>query len=228
MSKYKVIFLDIDDTIFDFIECEKSAIKKTMLKYNITPTEELIREYSEINKGFWLKFERKQITKPELLRQRFETFFVPLGVTENPDEINKTYLNYLSEDVYFVEGAQDFLEKLHQEFKIYILTNGVTLTQKRRLNMSGILPLIDEVFISEEVGFQKPDTRFYEYVHQRIGSPDINTIIMLGDSKTSDIQGGINFGIDTCWFNIRNKDNHPQIIPTYEIKSLSEFFKKIS
>ena len=223
--KKDIIFLDIDDTILDFKACEKNAIIKTISKYNINPTDELIDRYSVINKGFWEKFERKEITKPELLKQRFAAFFIPLGVTEDPEIINYNYLTYLSNEVFFIKDAKEVCKKMKEKCKVYVLTNGVERVQKNRLEKSGLLEYFDDVFISETVGSQKPDYSFYEYVYNKIGTPDKERIIMLGDSLSSDIQGGINFGIDTCWYNPKHIENKKILNEkiTYEIDNLLSF-----
>lgn len=221
MGKYKYLFLDIDDTILDFKKCEKNAISKTIEKYGLKATEELIETYSDINQGLWKAFERKEITKPELLTKRFDMFFSKLGVEINPDEVNYNYLTYLSEEVFLIDNAVKLLDNLKGKLKIYVLTNAVKRVQERRLEKSGLNKYFDEVFISEVVGYQKPDVRFYEKVYDMIGKPNKNEIIVLGDSLTSDIQGGINFGVDTCYFNPHNKEG--KIKPTFEIDCLMKF-----
>ena len=224
----KVILLDIDDTILDFHKCEKNAIVKTMVEYGVNPTEELIEKYSVINKRLWEKFEKKEISKPELLKVRFAEFFAPLGVTENGGIINTKYLDYLSNEVFFVDNAVQLCKYMHENCKVYVITNAVKKVQTNRLRMADLNQYFDEVFISEEVGFQKPDVRFFEYVYDKIGKPNKENMIILGDSKTSDIQGGINFGIDTCWFNRYSNDKHNEIKPTYEINNLLDFIKIIN
>jgi len=223
----KIVLLDIDDTILDFKECERNAIKKTMEKYGITSNDELINKYSTINKGLWELFEKKEITKPELLVKRFELFFNPLGVFENANEINNAYLNYLSDEVFFVKDAVEFCKKLKEKCRVYVITNAVKATQERRLIKSGLLECFDRVFISEDAGYQKPDVRFFEYVYKEIGKPEKDEMIVLGDSKTSDIQGGINFNISTCWFNKYGFDKYPNVKADYQIDNLMEFFKII-
>jgi len=224
----KIVLLDIDDTILDFKACERNAIQKTMEKYGVKPNNELVEKYSKINKSLWELFEKKEITKAELLVRRFEMFFHPLGVFEKANEINKNYLNYLSGEVFFVKDAVEFCKKLKEKCKVYVVTNGVKSTQVRRLDKSMLLEYFDDVFISEDVGYQKPDVRFFEYVYDRIGMPKKDEMIILGDSKTSDIQGGINFGITTCWFNKYGFDKYPNVTADYEIDKLMDFFKVIN
>lgn len=224
----KIVLLDIDDTILDFKACERNAIQKTMEKYGVKPNNELVEKYSKINKSLWELFEKKEITKAELLVRRFEMFFHPLGVFEKANEINKNYLNYLSGEVFFVKDAVEFCKKLKEKCKVYVVTNGVKSTQVRRLDKSMLLEYFDDVFISEDVGYQKPDVRFFEYVYDRIGMPKKDEMIILGDSKTSDIQGGINFGITTCWFNKYGFDKYPNVTADYEIDELMDFFKVIN
>lgn len=223
----KVILLDIDDTILDFKTCEKNAIIKTMEEYGVNPTEELIAKYSVINKRLWEKFERKEISKPDLLKVRFVEFFEPLGIIEDGGIINTKYLDYLSNEVFFVDGAVELCRYLHQNYKVYVITNAVKKVQTNRLKMANLNQYFDEVFISEEIGFQKPDVRFFEYVYEQIRKPNKEDMIILGDSKTSDILGGINFEIDTCWFNRFNNDKHSEIKPTYEINKLLDFINII-
>ena len=224
----KIVLLDIDDTILDFKACERNAIQKTMEKYGVKPNNELVEKYSKINKSLWELFEKKEITKAELLVRRFEMFFHPLGVFEKANEINKNYLNYLSGEVFFVKDAVEFCKKLKEKCKVYVVTNGVKSTQVRRLDKSMLLEYFDDVFISEDVGYQKPDVRFFVYVYDRIGMPKKDEMIILGDSKTSDIQGGINFGITTCWFNKYGFDKYPDVTADYEIDELMDFFKVIN
>lgn len=221
MGKYKYLFLDIDDTILDFKACERNAITKTIERYGLKATNELIESYSEINQSLWKAFERKEITKPELLSKRFDMFFRNLGVEIDPDNVNYNYLTYLSEEVFLINNAVELLEKIKDNLKIYVLTNAVERVQKRRLEKSGLNKYFDDVFISEVIGYQKPDVRFYDIVYNIIGKPNKNEIIVLGDSLTSDIQGGINFGVDTCYFNPNNKKGN--IKATYEIDNLLAF-----
>ncbi len=221
----KVILLDIDDTILDFKMCERNAIIKTMQLYNIEPTEELIKSYSVLNKSLWEKYEKKEITKPELLKVRFEIFFKPLGVTDDGDIINTIYLDYLRNEVFLIDNALELCKYLKEHYQVYVVTNAVKKVQTNRLKLAGLTDYFDEVFISEEVGYQKPDVRFFEYVYEKIGKPNKDDMIILGDSKTSDIQGGINFGIDTCCFNRFGIDKHQEIVPTYEINDLLSFIK---
>lgn len=224
---YKIVLLDIDDTILDFKECEKNAILKTMTKYGVCPNDELINNYSMINKNLWELFEKKEITKSELLIKRFELFFKPLGVVSDFKQINETYLNYLSNEVIFVKDAKKFCEKLKSKYNVYVVTNAVKKTQEKRLLKAEILKYFDGVFVSEDIGYQKPDYKFFEHIYNKIDKPKKNEIIILGDSKTSDIQGGINFEIATCWFNKNDRDEYPNIKPNYEIKNLMDFFNVV-
>ena len=225
-NKYNIVFLDIDDTILDFKKCELNAITKTIEKYGIEATVELTNKYSEINQSLWKAFERKEITKPELLIKRFDMFFKELGVNINPSEVNNIYLSYLSNEAFLLDGAVDLLEYLKTRCKVYAVTNAVEKVQRSRLKKSGIEKYFDDIFISELIGYQKPDIRFYEKVYENIGKPDKDSIIALGDSLTSDIQGGNNFKIATCYFNPNHKKNS-SIKSTYEIDSLLDFKKFI-
>lgn len=227
IKKYKIVFLDIDDTILDFKKCELNAITKTIERYGVTATKELTDKYSEINQSLWKAFERKEISKPELLRKRFDMFFKELDVLVDADEVNYNYLTYLSEETFLIDNAIFLLDSIYGKCKIYVITNAVERVQRSRLNKSGLLKYFDEVFISELIGYQKPDVRFFEEVYKQIGSPNKDEIIVLGDSLSSDIKGGVNFGVDTCYFNPHHKESEIKNY-TYEIDNLSNFIKYIN
>jgi 2-haloacid dehalogenase len=109
--------------------------------------------------------------------------------------------------------------------RIYIVTNGVAITQKMRIKNSIIRKYISDLFVSEDIGFQKPRKEYFDYVFSKIPNPDMRNTIIVGDSLTSDIAGGVQSGIDTCWFNKDNVKNTTTITPTYEITRLIELSK---
>ena len=219
---YKYVFLDTDDTILDFLKTEHQAITKTFRQFGLDPTEELIARYSRINQGCWERLERGEITRARVLIERFELLFAELGVDLDPQEVEDVYQVLLGESHFFVEGAEDIIAYLSPKYHLYIASNGVAATQDSRLASSGILPHFDDVFISERTGYHKPEREYFDYCFARIPGFRPEEAIIVGDSLSSDIQGGKNAGIATCWFNYRNRPARDDIQPDYTIHKLEE------
>lgn len=224
--KYTTILFDADNTLLDFDKDEDCALKKVMAEYGVPITEETVATYISINVGMWKALERGEITKPELKRTRFKKFFEAIGFeTEaDPCEVNERYLFLLGEGENVLEGAVDLCRELREKgFDLYIITNGVTNTQKRRMGRSGLLPFITKCFISETLGHQKPKKEFFDIVLDRIPEKDTKKIIVVGDSLTSDIRGAMNAGLDSVWVNMKGADLPEEYTPQYTIKDIREF-----
>lgn len=223
-SMIKTVFLDLDDTLFDFLACERVAISKTLLAFSVEPTDEIIRRYSEYNKLQWEALERGEITRDEVITRRFKLLFDSLGREIDAWDVQAHYEYNLSCEHIFTEGAEQLLSQLRKigKYKLYAATNGMERVQRRRIKESGIDEYFDGFFISECVGCNKPSAEFFERCFAEIPDFDKDTAIIIGDSLTSDILGGKNAGIRTCLFNLRRKAVSGEIIPDYEIESLSE------
>lgn len=217
--RYNVLFIDADDTLLDFQKCEFCAIENTFKKYDLIFNEEVFSIYKKHNHTLWSAFERGEITKPEILNRRFRETFAELGYLDVPTSFEEEYQLALGDGGYIIEGVDEVLHKLSEHCAIYVLTNGVSTTQHSRLKKSGLLPYIKGVFISEELGSQKPQKEYFDAVLKVLEIEDKSSILMIGDSLGSDIQGGINAGIDTCWYNPQNKHSD---LPLYEIHSMNE------
>lgn len=222
---YRYVFLDIDDTILDFLKTERVAIGKTFATLGLDPTDALIARYSAINQSCWERFERGELTRAQVLLTRFDELFAELGVDVQPALCEKTYRRLLGIGHYFVEGAEDLLAYLAPKYHLYIASNGVAETQDSRLVSAGIVPYFDEIFISERVGHHKPEKAYFDYCFARIPGFRADEAIIIGDSLSSDIQGGINAGIATCWFNHRRRPARPDIHPDYTVYALPELKK---
>ena len=224
--KYSTLLFDADNTLLDFDRDERQALIKTLTEYSVPVNEENIKIYTEINKGLWKQFEKGEITKPELKRIRFRSFFDRIGFETDADsfEVNERYLFLLGEmGGNLLDGAEEILEKLKKAgYEIYIVTNGVALTQAKRLTHSGILPLVNEVFVSESLGHQKPKKEYFDRVFDRIEEKDKKHILLIGDSLTSDIRGAMNAGIDSVWFNLFSDTISDDYKPTHIITKLDE------
>lgn len=232
---YKIVFIDADDTLFDYKIAENSAITKVFedngyfKKHTEEDFKELRKEYKNINDFLWEELEKGNITSSELKVERFKRLFEKLNLEYNPEKISKEYLRNLSEGSFLFEGAEKFCKYLKSKYKIVIITNGLREVQVSRIKKSLIGEYIDELIISEEVGVSKPNKEIFEYALKKIEGKnnqkyEKKEIIMVGDSQSADIQGGINFGIDTCWVNIVGKKENLSIKSTYTVTKIEELY----
>lgn len=217
---FRTIFLDLDDTLLDFGAAERVAVSKTFRQLGLTPTEALLRRYSEINVAQWERFERGEISRDEVLVRRFELLFRELNLTFDAASTEDVYRGYLAVGHYFIEGAQALLDYLSPRYELYLASNGVAATQYSRLESAGIGHYFREIFISETTGHHKPERAYFDYCFARIPDFSPERALIIGDSLTCDIRGGRNAGIATCWFNPKAKPRRPDFLPDYEIRSL--------
>lgn len=221
--KYEIIIFDADETLFDFKKSEREAFKNTMLQFNIEYDENHhLKIYKDINTAIWKEFEDGLITQKELKVERFKRLSDKLNAGFDEVEFAKTYMKHLSYGSFLYDDTVDLVENLHKDYKLSIITNGLTDVQENRIRKSTIAKYFKDIVISEEVGTSKPDPKIFELALKNIEHTDKNKVLMVGDSLSSDIQGGINFGIDTCWFNPNKIINKTDLKPTYEITNLIE------
>lgn len=205
-KRYDAILWDVDGTLLDFLRSERFALTDCLNYFRLPVSEEIIATYSAINDRCWKKLERGEVEKPWVLVHRFEELFAYLHVTEvDVRAFQKRYQYKLGSVFYFQDDAKELLTKLHGDFRQYIVTNGVEDTQRRKLGLSGITELVDDIFISECIGYEKPNPLFFEGCMERIAEkgdrvPDKSRILIVGDSLTSDMKGGSQFGIDCCYY----------------------------
>ena len=219
---YEFLFLDADDTLLDFLKTERAAITESFSRFGLEPTDELIRRYSAINQAAWERMERGEITRQRVLIERFERLFAEIGADIDPQAFEDTYQYRLGQWSFLVEGAVEILEYLKPKYKLYIASNGVAATQDSRFRAAGLSPWFDAIFISERVGRHKPEKDYFDRCFAQIPNFRHDRAIIIGDSLSSDIQGGKNAGIDTCWFNYRRKPARADVVPDYTVYSLAE------
>lgn len=224
MSKYKYLLWDIDGTILNFEKAEKRAIRTLFEKFNLGEcTDEMLSHYIEINKKYWKLLECGKMEKERILVERFEEFFLKEGIrTDVASEFNKAYQLALGDTIAFNDDALEIIKAQKKNYQIIIVTNGTAIAQKKKLERSGLDKIADNIFISELVGYEKPSIHFFERVIAKAGIDDVSQAVIIGDSLTSDIQGGVNAGIDTCWYNPKEEINDTNLKPTYIIKNLHE------
>lgn len=221
---FRSIFIDLDDTILDFGAAERVAVAKAFREVGLEPTPELLRRYSRLNLLQWEAFERGEITRERVLVRRFELLFEELGVALDAQQTEDIYRGHLGVGHYFVPGAPKLLARLAPEYDLYLASNGVAQTQYSRLESAGIGHYFKEIFISEVTGHHKPEREYFDYCFAHIPDFVPEEALILGDSLTSDILGGIRAGIKTCWFNPNRKPRRADIVPDYEIAALDELY----
>lgn len=220
----RFVFFDLDDTIFDFKKAEAKAVSATLSELGIIPDEKIVSKYSEINASMWRRLEKGELTRGEVLVNRFAVLFSELGVERDTYKTKEMYEKNLSKGHYFIDGAYQMLENLYGRYGLYLVSNGTLSVQQGRLKSSSIEKFFDGIFISEQLGFVKPQKEFFDLVFEKIYDFDKSQAIIVGDSLSSDIKGGNNAGIKTCWFNPKHLQNDTDANIDYEIHALNEIY----
>lgn len=232
---YRILFIDADDTLFDYQACEDYSLDAALSHFGIVVTEELRSRYGSINKELWAAMERGEVTVNELRVRRFDTLLREYGLTVSASEVSKIYLDHLSRSSFLIEGAVELLSELRKRgIPVIVVTNGIHEVQLGRFAVSSLAGLTDAIVTSGEAGASKPDPAFFAFAARKSGlvqpgetlSQDIKkTILMVGDSLSSDIPGGKAFGLDTCWFNPQGLENDTDQVPYMEIRRLQELLQ---
>lgn len=222
---YKTLLFDADDTLLDFHKTEEAALASAFAACQIPLTPQVKALYHEINQNLWKRFERGEIDRNTVVYTRFQKLFDALGIQADGRAFEDDYQARLGEGAFLIDGALEVYCELSKTCDLYIVTNGVSKTQRSRLSASGLLPYTKGVFISEDAGCQKPMKEFFDYVFSHIPGIDPSRAMIIGDSLTSDIRGGNHAGIDTCWYNPKGLSNNAGCTVTYEIRQLSELYQ---
>lgn len=222
---YTHLLFDADDTLFDYPKAESSALLGTLEYEGLSGTVEVMEAYQTINQQLWREFEQGRVTLDSLRTERFARLFAQLGLKTRSEVglISEFYLERLGEGHELIEGAYDICATLTRSgYRLSIITNGIKKVQTSRIAKSALNGMFEQIVVSEDTGYQKPHPGIFDYAFGKLGITDKSRVMIIGDSLTSDIQGGINYGIATCWFNPQGKPNTLGLEPTYEIRSLAE------
>lgn len=216
------ILFDLDDTLLDFHRTEHEALRATLLQFEIEPNDDIFARYSAINAGLWELLEEKKITRAQVLVDRFRILFSEFGIECDAHRAKQVYMESMASFHYFILGAVELLDALYPHYPLYIVSNGTAAVQDRRIAGAGIAHYFKDIFISQRIGYDKPHPEFFSRCARRIPDYSPGRTIIIGDSLTSDIRGGNLAGIHTCWFNPKGNPGRADIVPEYEISTLSE------
>lgn len=217
------VLLDLDNTILDFDMAERTALSRAFTALGVPYDEGLLKRYNAINILHWEMLENGILTREQVLVKRFEALFREAGIEADADKTQALYESLLAEGHWFMPGAEALLEALAGEYRLFLCSNGSALVQDGRIASAGIAPYFEKIFVSEHMGANKPEKRYFDLCFAEIPGFRRERAIILGDSLTSDIRGGINAGVKTCWFNPKGRINPGIIQPDYEIRALSGF-----
>ena len=218
----KFLFLDLDDTILDFHKAERIAIAATIRNFGVEPTEEVLQRYHVINKWHWEQLELGNLTRAQVLENRFAVLFSELGVSVDAPACAKVYEKNLSIGHYFLPGAEEAVDRLSKKYRLFLASNGTAVVQKGRMTSADLYPNFEESFVSQELGHNKPSLEYFQAAFARIPGFDPKECLMVGDSLTSDILGGKRAGLRTVWVNPQHKTAPEDLKPDYEIENLAD------
>ncbi|MCB0670112.1 MAG: YjjG family noncanonical pyrimidine nucleotidase [Saprospiraceae bacterium] len=216
----KWLLYDLDNTLLDFDSGAEKSLNETFEEFELKNKQALIASYHQVNHRCWQRFEQGEIDIPTLKRLRFELFVTENSLDMNPAMLNRSYLTRLSQQVKEIDGARTLLDQSHRRFDLVLVTNGFAEVQHPRIERSGLRSYFKHVIISEEIGSNKPSVSFFEHAFRLMEQPERDQVMIIGDSLSSDIKGGSDFGIKTCWFNPKKMENTSPVIPDHTVESL--------
>lgn len=220
--QYTWLLFDADGTLFAYDGAEEEALQNVFTHYQLPFPAEVGEAYKRINQAMWRRLEEQTITLMDLRWQRFADLFAELGINLDAREFSRTYLHYLGQAADLIPGTLEVLEQLQGKFNMAIITNGITEVQQSRIRISGLDRFFPHIFTSEAIGVFKPAKGFFDAVFAGIGQPAKENVLVIGDSLSSDIAGGVGYGLDTCWYNPNGVENYQGIRVSYEIRDLAQ------
>lgn len=222
MMNYDWLLFDADNTILDFNEAQRFALAQSLAGIGVEYQSAHNIIYDQINRNCWRAYEEGTLDKKQLRSKRFQLFFMEIGLKEDERAFGENYLLHLSESTAMMEGAIELLHYLKEKYQLALVTNGIKEVQRSRLKQTGLNDYFSFIAISDEIGVAKPHADFFHHVFKGIDHPSKERTLIIGDNLNADIKGGLNFGIDACWFNFDHRERYLEIQPTYEIRQLSE------
>lgn len=219
---YRIALFDADNTLLDFTRAEHDAICACLAARGLPHDEDTVGAYSVINDGHWKRLELGLTTRDRLRTERFGDFFSSIGYNGDPVQMARDYEFTLGQQTCLLDGALELIQALHGKCELYIVTNGITAVQQSRFGSCALAPYFDRCFISEQMGCAKPEKEFFDLVAAAIPGFDSKEALVIGDSLSSDIRGGINAGLDTCWYNPKGKAAPTDMVITHTVSRLAD------
>ncbi|GGQ03457.1 pyrimidine 5'-nucleotidase [Shewanella litoralis] len=218
LNKYQWILFDADETLFHFDAF--AGLKLMFSRFDIEFSANDFTLYQQVNKPLWVEYQNGLITAAHLQHTRFNEWASKLSVT--PQHLNSQFLAAMADICQPLPGARELVDSLTGKVNLGIITNGFTELQSIRLSRTGFQDAFSPVVISEQLGKAKPDVAIFNHAFSLMGDPDKHQVLMVGDNLHSDILGGINAGIDTCWLNHHGAVVSDDIAPSYQVSNLTE------
>ncbi|MEO1514903.1 MAG: YjjG family noncanonical pyrimidine nucleotidase [Bacteroidota bacterium] len=220
--KYEWLFFDLDNTLLDFDKSSDQALTASLQHFGIPPTPEVKATYHRINKACWDAFEKGELKQELLNTLRFQRLLETLGSNQSAEAFGLHYLQGLSQTTFQVAGAMELLQELSGHYQLAIVTNGLKIVQRPHLAANQMTHFFQAITVSEEIGSSKPNAPFFAHAMQEAGNPSKESVLVIGDSLSSDVKGGIGFGLDTCWFNPKSKTAPSDLQPTHSVQTLPD------
>lgn len=227
MTKKKIVLLDLDNTLIDFNECARHSIINSFKKHGFTYTDDVFKTFITENVKIWKRLEKGEITKADLRADRWNIILGKLGIDYDGTIIEEEFENGVAQGAYAVEGAYELLDYLYPKYELYIVSNGFRFVQESRLKIGDFRKYFKDIFLSEDIGVQKPAKEFFDYCFKKLEMPPKEDVILIGDSLSADIIGGLNYGIDCIWFNKNGDELSENIKPTYIVNKLKDIEKTL-
>ena len=224
MAKYNCIMMDIDNTLLDFDAAERKALLETLQQFSLPCDEAAVSRYHEINSSLWGELNKGKIRRDKLVVERFDRFVKEIGAAAKATELNRAYTEHLATHADVIPGAEEALQELAEVATMIAVSNGTESVERGRLKLSGFEKYFDDIFVSEAVGVSKPNPKIFQMAMRKLGIEHSDKVLVVGDSLSADIQGGVNAGLDTCWVNMNGLENESGLTPTYEVKALCELY----
>ena len=224
MAKYNCIMMDIDNTLLDFDAAERKALLETLQQFSLPCDEAAVSRYHEINSSLWGELNKGKIRRDKLVIERFDRFVKEIGAAAKAAELNRAYTEHLATHADVIPGAEEALQELAEVATMIAVSNGTESVERGRLKLSGFEKYFDDIFVSEAVGVSKPNPKIFQMAMRKLGIEHSDKVLVVGDSLSADIQGGVNAGLDTCWVNMNGLENESGLTPTYEVKALCELY----
>jgi 2-haloacid dehalogenase len=221
---YKILLFDLDDTLLDFGANEIDSLNKLFQQHGYTFSDGVFRVYNSVNRQLWTDYENGKIALNDVINLRFSETMLRLGEVVDGIEWENQYRELLGNGCQLIEGALELCQSLSVSHRLFVITNGITQTQMKRLKQSGLYEFFEDIFYSQSIGFQKPSKEFFDYVMAHIKDFNKKEALIIGDSLNTDIKGGLLSGIDTCWVNRKSQKCSPEIQSTYTVTSLAELY----